>query len=267
MVCDLKFSCDLTSSLGSMNPIVFDNVRKSYGQKIALQKINLSIARNKTTAVIGPSGSGKSTLLQLINGLMVPDEGLVKVFGTAIDYKRLPQLRRRIGYAVQGTGLFPHLTVEKNVALLAVLENWDRERIKRRAQELMSLVNLPLSYCKRYPHELSGGEQQRVGLCRAMMLNPAIFLLDEAFGALDPLTRSEIHREFLKLQKLEARTIVLVTHDLREALKLADQIVIINAGSVEQIGTREDILANPSSSFVEKFVHLQLQDDVSETID
>lgn len=244
-----------------MEPIVFENVYKYYGQKVALQNISLSIAPNATTAVIGPSGSGKSTLLQLINGLIRPEQGKLFVFGTEIDYDRLPLLRRRIGYAVQGTGLFPHLTVEKNITLLAVLENWDKNRIRKRTKDLMKLVNLSLSYSKRYPHELSGGEQQRVGLCRAMMLNPKIFLLDEPFGALDPITRSEIHEEFIKLQKLETRTMVLVTHDLREALKLADYLVILNEGKIEQMAPRNEILEQPETQFVESFVHSQLEEE------
>jgi len=245
-----------------MSSIAFDNVSKSYHQKIALKNISLTFQPDKTTAVIGPSGSGKSTLIQLINGLLRPDHGQVSVFDKKINYDNLSELRRRMGYAVQGTGLFPHLTVKKNITLLAVLENWENDRISKRAEELVNLVNLPKDYFTKYPHELSGGEQQRVGLCRAMMLNPKIFLLDEAFGALDPITRSEIHAEFIKLQKLEARTIILVTHDLREAFKLADQVVILNEGQVEQIGTREEILEAPASKFVKKFVHMQLEDDV-----
>ncbi len=245
-----------------MSSIAFDNVSKSYLKKIALNNITLTFQPNKTTAVIGPSGSGKSTLIQLINGLLRPDNGQVSVFDKKINYDKLSELRRRMGYAVQGTGLFPHLTVKKNITLLAVLENWENDRISKRAEELVNLVNLPADYFNKYPHQLSGGEQQRVGLCRAMMLNPKIFLLDEAFGALDPITRSEIHAEFIKLQKLEARTIILVTHDLREAFKLADQVVILNEGQVEQIGTRKEILETPASKFVKKFVHMQLEDDV-----
>ncbi len=245
-----------------MSSIAFDNVSKSYHQKIALKNISLTFQPDKTTAVIGPSGSGKSTLIQLINGLLRPDNGQVSVFDKKINYDNLSELRRRMGYAVQGTGLFPHLTVKKNITLLAVLENWENDRISKRAEELVNLVNLPADYFNKYPHQLSGGEQQRVGLCRAMMLNPKIFLLDEAFGALDPITRSEIHAEFIKLQKLEARTIILVTHDLREAFKLADQVVILNEGQVEQIGTRKEILEAPASKFVKKFVHMQLEDDV-----
>ena len=245
-----------------MSSIAFDNVSKSYHQKIALKNISLTFQLDKTTAVIGPSGSGNSTLIQLINGLLRPDNGQVSVFDKKINYDNLSKLRRRMGYAVQGTGLFPHLTIKKNITLLAVLENWKNDRISKRAEELVNLVNLPADYFNKYPHQLSGGEQQRVGLCRAMMLNPKIFLLDEAFGALDPITRSEIHAEFIKLQKLEARTIILVTHDLREAFKLADQVVILNEGQVEQIGTRKEILETPASKFVKKFVHMQLEDNV-----
>jgi osmoprotectant transport system ATP-binding protein len=207
------------------------------------------------------SGSGKSTLLQLINGLVQPSQGLVSVFGKAIDYRRLPELRRQIGYAVQGTGLFPHLTVEDNITLLARLAGWDRARIQARAVELMQLVGLPLAYRRRYPHELSGGQQQRVGLCRAMVLNPRIFLLDEPFGALDPITRKDIHREFLRLQALEARTIVLVTHDLSEALKLAQRLMVLDRGCLVQHGTCEEVLRAPATEHVRTFFQSQLDED------
>ncbi len=241
-----------------MAQIVLEGASKFYGGETALQDISLSFADDVTTAVIGPSGSGKSTLLQLINGLVRPSRGKVVVFGKEIDYQRLPELRLQIGYAVQGTGLFPHLTVEENITLLARLSRWEPGRITARAEELMKLVNLPLSYAHRYPHELSGGQQQRVGLCRAMMLNPKIFLLDEPFGALDPITRSEIQQEFLHLQRLEPRTIILVTHDLREAIKLAHHMVILDQGSLVQHGKCDEILQHPANAFVRSFLHLQL---------
>lgn len=242
-----------------MAQITLENISKVYGDQQALHDIDLTFTDDVTTAVVGPSGSGKSTLLQLINGLERPSRGTVLVFGQSLDYERLPELRLRIGYAVQGTGLFPHLTVEANITLLARLEKWDGERTKVRTDELMKLVNLPLSYAQRYPHELSGGEQQRVGLCRAMMLNPQIFLLDEPFGALDPLTRNEIQREFLHLQRFEARTIVLVTHDLREALKLAQRLVVLDQGRLVQHGTCKEILENPANGFVHSFFQSQLE--------
>ncbi|MFQ5839934.1 MAG: ATP-binding cassette domain-containing protein [Candidatus Methylomirabilales bacterium] len=241
-----------------MAQIVLGGVSKFYGDERALEDVDLVFADAVTTAVVGPSGSGKSTLLQVINGLVRPDRGRVLVFAEAIDYSRLPALRLRIGYAVQGTGLFPHLTVLENITLLGKLVQWDPDRIAARAKELMGLVNLPLSYAERYPHELSGGQQQRVGLCRAMLLNPALVLLDEPFGALDPITRNEIHREFLQLQQTEPRTVVLVTHDLREALKLAQRMAILDRGRLVQAGTCEEILQHPVNEFVQSFLRSQL---------
>jgi len=240
-------------------PVVLERVSKLYPNETALEDVSLSLLDNVTTAIVGPSGSGKSTLLQCINGLVRPSSGTVYVFGRPIDYSRLPELRRRIGYAVQGTGLFPHLTVEGNIALLAQLAGWDRERIRARLEELMKLVSLPSSYARRHPHELSGGQQQRVGLCRAMMLKPPVFLLDEPFGALDPVTRTEIHREFLRLQEVEPRTIVLVTHDLREARKLAQRLIVLERGHLAQQGTFEEILKNPADEFVRNFFQSQLE--------
>lgn len=244
-----------------MDPIIFENVHKSFGQKAALRAIDLSIPLNAITVLIGPSGGGKSTLIQMINGLIRPDQGRVLIFSQPVDYDKLIETRKLMGYAVQGVALFPHLTVEKNISLLARLEKWTSRKINERVRELINLVNLPAAYLKKYPHELSGGEQQRVGLCRAMMLDPKIFLLDEPFGALDPITRNEIHLEFLRLQKLAARTVVLVTHDLREAFKLADHIVILNLGAIEQVGTCEDIIDLPASKFVEQFVHSNLEEE------
>lgn len=242
-----------------MAQIALENVSKTYADEPALQDVDLTFAELVTTAVVGPSGSGKSTLLQLINGLVRPDHGHVVVFGKPIDYQNLPELRLGIGYAVQGTGLFPHMTVEGNITLLARLAQWDTGRIKARTEELMKLVNLPLSYAPRYPHELSGGEQQRVGLCRAMILNPPVFLLDEPFGALDPVTRNEIQREFLHLQRFEARTIILVTHDLREALKLSQRLVVLDRGRVVQHGTCAEIVNSPANEFIRSFFQSQLE--------
>src|SRR5882672_7246618 len=162
-----------------MPEILFQDVSKAYDKEAALHDVTVAFVDGVTTAVVGPSGSGKSTLLQLINGLVRPSSGTVEVHGKPIDYDRLPELRRQIGYAVQGTGLFPHLTAEDNITLLARLAGWGRDRIQARAEELMQLVALPREYGRRYPHELSGGQQQRVGLCRAMMLDPPVFLLDE----------------------------------------------------------------------------------------
>jgi len=243
-----------------MPQIVVDSVTKSYASETALRGVSLEFEDNVTTAVVGKSGSGKSTLLQLVNGLVRPTSGAVRVFDAPIDYGGLPRLRRRIGYAVQGTGLFPHMTVFDNVTLLARLEGWDAARIEARARALMAVVELPDDYAGRYPHELSGGQQQRVGLCRAMMLDPPVFLLDEPFGALDPITRSEVHKEFIRLQKTGLRTSVLVTHDVREALTLAQRLVILEDGRVLQHDTCEAVVASPASDFVAELLATQLED-------
>ena len=241
-----------------MSQIVLDKVTKYYGTEAALENVTLYIEDDLTTAVVGPSGSGKSTLLQLINALVRPDTGEIRVFDRPVDYTRLPHLRRKIGYAVQGTGLFPHMTVWQNITLLARLGGWDGERIRSRAEGLMDLVGLPHEFAARYPHELSGGEQQRVGLCRAMMINPPVFLLDEPFGALDPMTRSEIHAEFVKLQRSESRTVVLVTHDVREALKLAQRVVVLGEGQVVQNGTCREVVEEPANAFVRELFRSQI---------
>lgn len=244
-----------------MPEVIFQSVSKSYGKETAraLHDVTVEFADGVTTAIVGPSGSGKSTLLQLINGLVHPNSGTVQVFGKAIDYNRLPQLRRQIGYAVQGTGLFPHLTVERNITLLAHLSGWNTERIRTRAQELMERVGLSWTFATRYPHQLSGGQQQRVGLCRAMMLSPPLFLLDEPFGALDPITRNEIQQEFLRLQQSEPRTMVLVTHDLREALRLAQRLIVLERGRIAQHGPGEEIVNAPADAFIRNFFQTQLK--------
>lgn len=240
-----------------MYPVIFSNVYKKYGEKIILENINLELEEDKISVIIGRSGSGKSTLLKIINGLIKPSGGIIKIFDSVIDYSNLNELRLQIGYSVQGTALFPHMSVYENTSLLAVLNAWDKEKIKRRVDTLMKLVGLPEDYKKKYPFELSGGEQQRVGICRAMMLNPKIFLLDEAFGALDPTTKSEIHKELLQIQSTEPRTVILVTHDLHEAFKLADKIIILEKGVIQQIGTKKDILESPANKFVEYFINSQ----------
>ncbi len=240
--------------------IDFQDVTKTYNGHPALDAVSLRLEGDVTTAVVGPSGSGKSTLLQLINGLERPDSGRILIDGEPIDYRCLPALRRDMGYAVQGTGLFPHLTVFRNISLLATLTGWKKDRTRERVAELMDLVDLPSGYTGRYPYELSGGEQQRVGLCRAMMLNPRFLLLDEPFGSLDPITRSEIHREFLKLQRPEPRTVILVTHDLREAAKLGRNLVILHRGQVVQHGSCAEVTRCPANPFVKELLDSQLFD-------
>jgi len=237
-----------------MNPVIFKNITHFYGQRKVLDNLDLTFDENKITVILGRSGSGKSTLLQMINGLIIPSQGTVKVFGDEIDYNQVHELRRAIGYSVQGTGLFPHLTVLENIALLPKIINQNLENTMLRINRLMKFVDLDLEFKGKYPYQLSGGEQQRVGICRAMILDPRIFLLDEAFGALDVLTRKEIHQELLTLQKEEPRTIILVTHDVSEAMKLADNLIILEKGKNQQYATPEQIVKNPANENVEKFL-------------
>jgi len=239
--------------------IALEKVTHHYGQETALRDVTIAFADDVTTAVVGRSGSGKSTLLQCVNGLVRPGGGAVRVFDAPLDYSALPAARRRMGWAVQGTGLFPHMTVAQNITLLARLEGWGEVQMRERMQALMRLVELPDAFALRYPHELSGGEQQRVGLCRAMVLDPPVFLLDEAFGALDSITRSEIHDEFERLQAQAPRTIVMVTHDLREAVRLAQRLVILEQGELVQHDTVANVLSNPATPTVSELIASQLE--------
>lgn len=230
--------------------IRFKNISKKYEDVTALEAVNLEINDKITTALVGESGSGKTTLLRLVNGLMQPSEGKVELFGKPIDYNKLPMARKKMGYAVQGGGLFPHMSVYQNITIMAKLENWHETRVEERADYLIELVNLHKDLLDRFPHELSGGQRQRVSLCRALMLNPSLLLLDEPFSALDPITKGFIHDEFVKLQKAESRAILLVTHDMEEAVKLADNIVIIKKGRVVQNGKVGEIIASPKNEYV-----------------
>ncbi|MFZ1809144.1 MAG: ATP-binding cassette domain-containing protein [Cyclobacteriaceae bacterium] len=202
--------------------IQLDKVSHRYGNHTIFEKLSLEIEAGKITAILGKSGSGKSTLLQIINGLIRPYEGTVSLLGKPIDYENIHQVRLTIGYAVQSVGLFPHLTVFENITLPGVLAGWSKEQKTKRTKELMELVNLSEEHKKKYPHQLSGGEQQRVGLCRAILLNPPFMLLDESFSSLDPETKQDIHAEVIKLQRTEPRCIVMVTHDPEEAMQLGD---------------------------------------------
>lgn len=237
-----------------MSLIQFKNVSHYYGKVPAVKRLSFEIEDQKITAIIGKSGSGKSTLLQLINGLIKPSGGEVYVFGTPLDYSKINKTRLKIGYSVQGTGLFPHMTVYNNIAILGKITYESKHDIERRIDTLMSFVNLPPSFKTKYPYQLSGGEQQRVGICRAMLLSPPIFLLDEAFAALDPETKNEIHNELLEMQAAEPRTIVLVTHDLDEAIKLADNIMFMDAGEIKQFASKKDVMENPASVSVKDYI-------------
>ena len=198
-----------------------------------LHSVNLSLAAGQTIALVGRSGAGKTTLLKLVNRLLVPSVGRVLVEGRDTMEWDPIRLRRRIGYVFQDVGLFPHMTVEENVTVVARLENWPPRRARSRAHELLDLVGLPpATYAGRRPHELSGGQRQRVGLARALAIDPPILLMDEPFGALDPITRAEVRREFARLQQELRTTVLLVTHDVAEAFALAQRVGVLEAGEL-----------------------------------
>ena len=245
----------------SGNFIEFEHITKSYNDEPVIHDVSLALPQNTTTAIVGESGSGKSTLLQLINGLVLPDSGSVRVQGELLDYSRLPGIRRTMGYAVQGAGLFPHLTIRENVTLVARLEGWPPGRIRDRYNNLLALFGLDDELSARFPHSLSGGQAQRVGLCRAMMLDPPLLLLDEPFSGLDPITRASIHREMLQLEHTGARSILLVTHDMSEAARLAERLVILKQGQVIQQGTLQEIRTVPADDYVRELFLNGVPDD------
>lgn len=219
------------------------------GNRTLLSDLNLLVHHGETLMLLGRSGSGKTTTLKLINRLLAQSEGTVLVDGRSTAKWDVIQLRRHIGYAIQEAGLFPHYTVEDNVALVPRLERWDAARIVARVREVLHLVGLPFEqYARRYPDELSGGQRQRVGLARALAADPAILLMDEPFGALDPITRAELQHEFLELKKSLSKTIVFVTHDVAEALMLGDRIALMDSGKLKGVFAPGEFLRSPDSS-------------------
>jgi osmoprotectant transport system ATP-binding protein len=235
--------------------LTLENVSKTYkGGKKAVNNVNLKIAKGEFICFIGPSGCGKTTTMKMINRLIEPSAGKIFIDGENIMDQDPVELRRKIGYVIQQIGLFPHMTIQQNISLVPKLLKWPEQQRKERARELLKLVDMGPEYVDRYPHELSGGQQQRIGVLRALAAEPPLILMDEPFGALDPITRDSLQEEFKKLQKTLHKTIVFVTHDMDEAIKLADRIVILKAGEIVQVGTPDDILRNPADEFVEEFI-------------
>lgn len=235
--------------------ITFEEVDKAYKEKLVLHKINLTINDGEFVVLIGSSGCGKTTLLKTINKLETVDRGLIKIDNVSIRQQNTLELRRRIGYVVQDAGLFPHMTIYDNIATVLRINNYDSNNIENRIDELLEMVDLdPNSYKYLYPCQLSGGQKQRVGVARAFATNPDIILMDEPFSALDPVTRSDLQDAAVKLQKQFKKTIVFVTHDMDEAIKLADKICIIQKGWIVQYDTPENILKNPANEYVQNFV-------------
>jgi len=227
--------------------------------RVAVDDLSLEIRDGETISLIGRSGCGKTTTMRLINRLIEPTRGRILLDGVDIRERDPIELRREIGYVIQTGGLFPHMTVARNIGLLCDLERWPRERTRKRVDELLELVNLPPSeFRARYPRDLSGGQRQRVGVARALALDPPCILMDEPFGALDPITRDQLHEEFRLLEDRVNKTIVLVTHDMAEAFDLADRIALMDAGKVVQVGTEADFRERPASPFVEEFLQSHL---------
>jgi osmoprotectant transport system ATP-binding protein len=237
---------------------VFDN-----GQKI-LNNLNFEIKEGEITVLIGPSGCGKTTTMKLINRLILPSSGEILIGGKNISSFDPVTLRRQIGYVIQSIGLFPHMTIAQNVGIVPRMLKWDKARIAARVDELLSMVGLdPETYRNRYPAELSGGQQQRIGVIRALAADPSIILMDEPFSALDPISREQLQDELIRLQQDLKKTIVFVTHDMDEAIKIADTIIMMNAGSIVQMGPPEQILRHPASDFVRNFIGKKRLHEVS----
>jgi osmoprotectant transport system ATP-binding protein len=242
---------------GSTIPVIeFRDVSYRVQGTDVLRGLSLQVAKGETLVLLGRSGSGKTTTLKLVNGLVSPSSGEVLVNGATHNEVDVIRLRRGIGYVIQEVGLFPHFTVARNIGIVPKIEGWKEDRIRARVQELLQLVGLAPEIANRYPHQLSGGQRQRVGVARALAADPEILLMDEPFGALDPLTRDELQREFLTLQRGLHKTVVFVTHDLREALRLGSRIALMEAGKLVTVLTPNEFVKSDdpwASAYVKAF--------------
>ncbi|MFC4210929.1 ABC transporter ATP-binding protein [Pedobacter lithocola] len=229
-------------------------VSKEYGETIAVNQVSFDVKEKENLVLLGTSGCGKTTTLKMINRLINPDEGEIIINGQSIISQNTETLRKGIGYVMQNIGLFPHYTIEENIAVVPKLLKWDKKKIQDRVHELIKKLHLPASSLKLFPNELSGGQQQRVGLARALVADPAVLLMDEPFGALDNVTRTSIRKEFNDLEELKRKTIVMVTHDVEEAFELGDRICLMDKGEIMQIGTPKELLFYPVNDFARKFL-------------
>lgn len=238
--------------------IVAEQVVKCFGGLKAVDNVSFRVETGETLILLGTSGCGKTTMLRMINRLTAPTSGNISVNGQLVSSQNAEKLRRGIGYVLQDNGLFPHYTVAQNLAIVPRLMNWSANRIADRTLQLMEKLHLSAkAYLHVYPDQLSGGQQQRVGLARALMADPPVLLMDEPFGALDPVTRASIRKEFNNLDELKRKTIVLVTHDVQEAFELGDRICLMDKGKIQQIGTPADLLFRPENDFVKSFLDEQ----------
>jgi osmoprotectant transport system ATP-binding protein len=235
--------------------IRFEHARKLYDGAAAITGLNLEIQQGELLVLLGPSGSGKSTVLKMVNRMVSLDGGHILFKGQKINSFNVQDLRRKMGYAIQSVGLFPHRTVAQNIATVPKLLGWDAHRVQTRVNELLGLLALdPELYAHRYPHQLSGGQQQRVGVARALAADPDVLLMDEPFGALDPVTRAALQLALKKIHRATGKTILFVTHDIDEALLLATRIVLLNQGRIAQVGTPLELLQQPNNDFVADFL-------------
>lgn len=235
--------------------IGFEKVTKRYDNTPVLQDISFTIRRKEFITIIGSSGCGKTTVLKLINGLLFPDSGKIYVQNEDISKVNQIALRRKIGYVIQGIGLFPHMTVSKNIAYVPSLtHNWDKKTEKETVKLLLEIVGLQEKMANRYPSELSGGQQQRVGIARALAAKPEILLMDEPFGAVDEITRRALQDQILLIQEKIGITVVFITHDINEALKLGSRVMVLDCGKIAQLATPQEIYQNPANNFVKRLV-------------
>jgi osmoprotectant transport system ATP-binding protein len=233
--------------------ITVDNLSKQYGSTTVVDRVSMVIERNSITVIVGTSGSGKSTLLRMINRLVEPTSGRVLIDGNDTASEPAHLLRRRIGYAIQGHGLFPHRTVAENIATVPRLLGWDQARLHARVHELLTVFQLaPAEFAGKFPHQLSGGQQQRVGVARALAAEPALLLMDEPFGALDPIIRAKAQEDLLDIQRRFATTIVLVTHDMEEAFRLGSRVAVMSQGRVLQYDRPAVLITRPADPFVSR---------------
>ncbi len=240
-----------------MNQIIeYKNIGKSYQGKWVVRDCNLIINEGDFLCIVGTSGSGKTTLLKMINGLIVPDEGDITIFGTRVIDQDIISLRRKIGYAIQGDGLFPHMTVAENIGYVPRLEGAPKEAVDAIIERMLSLVGLPLDSKGKYPKELSGGQQQRVGIARAYANSPKILLMDEPFGAVDSITRYQLQEDLKQIHKQTDCTIVFITHDMHEAFKLGTHILVMHEGKIQQYGTVEEVKNHPSNDYVKQLIEM-----------
>ena len=237
--------------------IKFKGIAKSYGSTRAVDGVDLEIGRGELCVLIGPSGCGKSTLLRTVNRMVEPDEGEVRVAGRPVRERPVEELRRGMGYVIQGVGLFPHMTVGDNVSVVPRLLGMDRSAIAERVSRMLDLVGLSGDWASRWPRELSGGEAQRVGVARALAADPPILLMDEPFGSVDPLNRVRLQREFLAIQRRLHKTVLFVTHDVEEAIRLADRIAVMRSGRIIEHAAPEEFVASDAGSFVSDFLGLE----------